>query len=258
MYVDYQRLVSYTIFTLFFARREFAPKAIINNFNIQDYLETHYFNALAHLAGRIHDAGNLEDTTVIGWESMNDPWIGLVGSTDLSKIMPAQNGRTTCPSPFQCMLGGEGAPIRAMFYGPLQIWRGTKTVNPHGCKAWLSSEKFDEKYGWKRGPDWKLGDCIWAQHGVWDPVKRELLRPDYFHRDREGVEMNEKRWTSDHFMPHITRFTETIRNIHKNAIIFVQPPPLFQPPDLKLKNIPRYVYTPHWYDGLTLTEKRWS
>ncbi len=48
------------MFTLFFAGREYAPKAIINGVNIQDFLEGHYLNALRHLAQRIHDARNLE------------------------------------------------------------------------------------------------------------------------------------------------------------------------------------------------------
>jgi hypothetical protein len=133
-----------------------------------------------------------------------------------------------------------------------------KKVDLRGSKAWLSSGEFDEKYGWERRPGWKLGECVWAQYGVWDTGKRELLWPDYFHWNREGVEMDEKMWTKHHFVPHVKRFTEMIRNIHKKAIIFIQPPPLFRPPDLGYEKISRCVYMPHWYDGFTLTEKRWS
>ena len=84
--VDYHRLVSYTMFTLFFAGLEYAPKAILNGVNIQDYLQTHYLNALRYLAERIHEANDLEDTTVIGWENLNEPSIGMVGCTDLNSM----------------------------------------------------------------------------------------------------------------------------------------------------------------------------
>src|SRR5271163_2747186 len=83
---DYHRLVSYTMFTLFFAGREYAPKAIINGVNIQDYLQDHFLGAIRYLAQRVHDAGDLEDSTVIGWESMNEPSVGLVGYTDLNIV----------------------------------------------------------------------------------------------------------------------------------------------------------------------------
>ncbi|EER44564.1 glycosyl hydrolase [Histoplasma capsulatum H143] len=69
---NYSRLVCQTIFTLFWAGKDFAPKAIIDGKNIQDYLQSHYINACKHLATRIHEAGDLEDEVVIGWENMNE------------------------------------------------------------------------------------------------------------------------------------------------------------------------------------------
>lgn len=245
------------MFTLFFAGREFAPKAIINDVNIQDYLESHYFDALAYLARKIHDAGGIEDTVLLGWETINDPSLGLVGCKDLSKIMQAhQHRKTTCPSPFQCMLGGQGEPTYVTFCKSSQIARGKRWVDPGGLKAWLSSD-YDEKYHWKRDPGWKLDKCLWAQHGVWNPETRELVRRDYFRWDRKGTEMNEKMWTKRYFMSHIERFTQTIRDIHPNAIIFIQPPPLFEPPVVEHGKLWRLVYSPHFYDGLTLNKKRW-
>lgn len=38
---NYTRLVSQTMFTLFYGGRDFAPKAIIDGINIQDYLQGH-------------------------------------------------------------------------------------------------------------------------------------------------------------------------------------------------------------------------
>ena len=83
------------MFTLFFAGGEYAPKAIINGINIQDFLEKHYLDALRYLAQKIHDADDLEDVTVMGWENINEPSIGMVGYTNLDIVMPTQQLRKT-------------------------------------------------------------------------------------------------------------------------------------------------------------------
>jgi hypothetical protein len=262
MHLDYHRLVSYTMFTLFFAGREYAPKAIINGINIQDYLENHYLNALRYLAQRIHDANNLEDTTVIGWENINEPSIGLVGYTDLNIIMPTQQLRkTTCPSAFQCMLLGQGIPANINVYEWTQFGpgkTGTKVIDPKGVKAWLSSDHYDKKYGWQRHSEWKLGECIWALHGIWDPTTKKLLRSDYFLRNHDAALVDNDSWLRDHFMMHFKRYSATIRSVHKNAIVFLQPPVMFIPPILHpSERDKRLVFSPHYYDGLTLMLKKW-
>lgn len=250
------------MFTLFFAGREYAPKAVINGVNIQDYLEDHYHGALSYLAQRIHDAGNLEGSTVIGWENINEPSIGLVGYTDLNIVMSTQQLRkTTCPSGFQCMLLGEGIPTKVEVYDWTQIgpWKqGAKIVDPKGVKAWLLTDEFDKKYGWQRDPGWKLGECLWAQHGVWDVRTRRLLRPDYFLFNQDGKRVDNDVWLKDHFMAHFKRYKEAIRPIHKNAIMFLQPPVMFIPPVLHPTELDdRLVFSPHYYDGLTLMLKKW-
>jgi hypothetical protein len=259
---DYHRLVSYTMFTLFFAGKEYAPKAIINDMNIQDFLESHYLNALRYLAQRIHAAGDLEDTTVIGWENMNEPSTGLVGYTDLNVVMATQQLRkTTCPSAFQCMLLGEGFATKVDVYDWTQIGprkTGNRVVDPQGVKAWVLSDDYDKKYRWRRHPDWKLGQCLWAQHGVWDPRSRTLLQPQYFLRHSQVKRADNDSWLKFHFMPHFKRYLEAVRSIHSNAILFLQPPVMFIPPVLEPKDrYERLVFSPHYYDGLTLLLKQW-
>src|SRR5690606_9891115 len=87
---NYTRLACMTIFTMFFGGRHFALKCIINGKNIQVFLQDHYIAAIKHLAQRIHEAGDLEDSTVIGWESFNEPNRGLIGYHKLSQIPSEQ------------------------------------------------------------------------------------------------------------------------------------------------------------------------
>src|SRR5262245_17620182 len=64
---NYFRLAAATIFTMFFGGRDFAPKCVIDGKNIQDYLQDHFINACAHLARRVHEAGDIENDVIIGW-----------------------------------------------------------------------------------------------------------------------------------------------------------------------------------------------
>lgn len=59
---NYGRLAVQTVFTLFFAGRDFAPKCIIDGVNIQEYLQSHYIEAMGVLADRIREADDLLST----------------------------------------------------------------------------------------------------------------------------------------------------------------------------------------------------
>lgn len=181
---NYYRLAAATMFTLFFAGRDFAPKAIINGVNIQDYLQSHFINACGHLAQRIHEAGDIEDDVVFGWETINEPNRGMIGNDDIS-VIPKEQAlkKGTCPTIWQTMLTGSARAVEVDTWdmgglGPYKV--GRSLIDPHGEVAWLPEGYDDSRYGWKRDPGWKLGLCLWAQHGVWDPETFELLRKDYF------------------------------------------------------------------------------
>jgi hypothetical protein len=248
------------MFTLFFAGRDFAPKAMINGMNIQDYLQGCFIAAIKHLAKRIHAAGGLEDTTVIGWETFNEPHYGFVGNVKLSKLMPTQQIKVgTVPTAFQAIKLGSGVAEQVDFYyfsslGPKK--KGKQLVDPGGLKVWAPPG--DSKYGWKRSPDWKLGECLWAQHGVWDSETTELLRSDYFANTPDGDVINDEIWMQRYFLPHVKEYIGAIRDSHKEALLLLQPPVWFIPPKINPGDFGgRLVYSPHFYDGLTLMQKKW-
>jgi hypothetical protein len=272
---NYQRLAAATLFTLFFAGKTFAPKCIIDQVNIQDYLQSHFFNAVAQLALLIRQHG-LEDEVVLGYDTMNEPGQGYLGFPDLDKLDDSDTSfkMGLMPTPFQGMLLGSGIPCKVAHYD--FIWSGPKKtgdilVDPstgggggggdaNTVSAWLTQEELDDScmtFGWKRGASWEKAGCIWELHGLWDKTTATLLSPHYFATDPTSEKPTH--FAHDYWLPYLTSYIQTIRAVHNNAIIFVQPPILDKPPKLPTDDplFDRLVYTPHWYDGLTLVKKKW-
>ena len=264
---NYNRLACQTMMTLFFAGRDFAPKCVIDGKNIQDWLQEHFIAACKHIALRIHEAGDLEQDVVIGHETMNEPNRGFVGYPDLTTIPEfVKLRKVTTPTAWQAMLTGSGraVEVETWDFGSLGPYKsGTQLVDPKGEGAWLDPTTWDDsKYGWKRGESWKLGECIWAQHGVWSPSSDELLLPQYFLKHPgTGETLDEEYWTNNYFMDYYRAHKAAIRSVWPESIIFMQPSPFEIPPRIKGteegedKNI---VFASHFYDGITLITKKWN
>lgn len=262
---NYQRLACQTIVTLFFGGREFAPKAIIDGMNIQDYLQGHFIDAVKHLALRIKEAGDLENDVVIGWESMNEPNRGYIGWQDLSVWPADQNLRKAAsPTAWQAFLTGSGRAVEEEVYdfgglGPYKS--GTELVDPKGVSAWLAADYDDSRYGWKRDPGWKLGECLWAQHGIWDPSTDTLLKKDYFLKvPSSGTVITHDYYTNHFFMDHYRAYSKAIRSVFPDTIMFCQSSPFEVPPAIKgtEDDDPNMVFASHFYDGITLITKKWN
>ncbi|KAI5196351.1 hypothetical protein E4T39_07845 [Aureobasidium subglaciale] len=262
---NYQRLACQTILTLFFAGKEFAPKAVLDGINIQDYLQGHFLGAMKILAQRIKEAGDLESDVVIGWESMNEPNKGYIGWEDLSKWPADQNlKKGPTPTAFQSMLTGLGRAVEQDTFefgnfGPYKS--GSELIDPKGEIAWLPADYDDSRYGWKRDPGWKLGECLWAQHGVWDPKNDKLLKNDYFLRvPVSGEKITHEYYTNNFWLNHYRAYRDTIRAIFPNTIMFCQSSPFEVPPSIKgtKDDDPQMVFAPHFYDGITLITKKWN
>jgi hypothetical protein len=268
---NYTRLAVQTISTLFFAGRDFAPKCIIDGKNIQDYLQGHFVDACKHLAQRIHEAGDLHGEVVIGYETMNEPNKGYVGHPDLNAVPTDQKLRkSTSPTALQSFLTGSGRAVEVEVwnFGSLGPYKsGSQLVDPKGVSAWLDSDWADKKYGWERGSDWKLGTCIWAQHGIWDPKSGELLLPKYFTklpqstRDDKEAEIDQEYWTNNHFMHFYRLYRDAVREVWQDSFLLIQPSPFEIPPNIAGtpdgddKNM---IFASHFYDGITLIMKKWN
>lgn len=262
---NYTRMACQVLFTLFFGGKDFAPKCIIDGKNIQDYLQGHFIDACAHLAQRIQEAGDLVNDVVIGWESINEPNRGIIGWSDVS-VIPAEQQlhKGTSPTAWQAMLTGSGraCEIDTWEIGGMGPHKSGKVlVDPQGTSAWLDADYDESRYNFRRDPNWKLGECIWAQHGVWDTTNDTLLKKDYFQKNpRTGEVINYEKFTNSYFMDYYRNFRDAIRSKHRDAILFCQPPVLEIPPSIKgtADDDPNMVYAPHFYDGITLMTKKWN
>ncbi|KAJ3035874.1 hypothetical protein HDV00_003347 [Rhizophlyctis rosea] len=240
---NYHKLACATMFTLFFAGDIFAPNLKVGDIGIQTYLQSHYINAFAHLARKIVATPGLADSTVLGYDTMNEPSAGWIGLKDLSQLDPRQELKQSLTlTPFQCLLLGNGTPCTVENYkfgsmGPTRV--GVEVVDPAGHRAWLGDTQ-----------------CIWASHGVWDPANNKLLKKDYFFSHPSTSTAID--FTKDCWIPFIQSFTTSLRSAHPTAIIFVEPT-VSEHPTSSITDIgDRIVYAPHWYDGLTLIRKHFQ
>jgi hypothetical protein len=164
---NYYRAFNHTVWTLFFAGKEYAPNCIIDGVNIQDWLQDHFVNAVGVLAEHIDKAGGLYDECILGWDSINEPGEGLIGIKDIS-VVPKDQAVTLgpVPTPFENMKLAMGQAVTVPYYiftsmGPKKT--STITLDPKGVKLWLTDEADKErgggKWGWERGESWKMGTC---------------------------------------------------------------------------------------------------
>lgn len=230
------KLASATMFTLFFGGDDFAPLLRVDGEGIQDFLQRHYMEAIKQVAKRLRSFPH-----VIGYDVMNEPSAGYIGWADLNDL-----GRAirlgACPTPYQSMLLGAGHPQEVDVFGVrlLGLRRiGSQMINRGGEQAWLQG----------------FGD-IWRKHGVWDKGPDEkpcLLRPDYFGLiDGRMVD-----FTQDYYRPFANRFAREIRSVHPRALVFIESEPGHKPPFLSPAEAEGVVWAPHWYDGFTLTLKKY-
>lgn len=231
------KLAAATMFTLFFAGNDFAPKTRIDDEPVQDFLQRHYIQSTQKLAERLVGLDQ-----VLGYDTLNEPEAGYIGWKDLD--LP---GGTIllgeCPSPYQSMLLGEGIPqeVGVWEMKTLSIKRvGTHLINAEKQRAW------QDGYG-----------CIWREHGVWEldaEGQPRLLCPDYFARVNGRVVS----FANDYYPPFAEKFTAAIRTVDPRAMIFTEGESGGWLPVWKPETRQNLVYAPHWYDGFVLVKKSYT
>ncbi len=228
---NYYRYACFTMFTLFFGGREFAPQLQVDGQNIQDYLQGQYCAAYAALAARLRDLPNL-----LGFGSMNEPSAGLLGLPDLRSNDHTLFKLGVMPTPAQAIFLANGFAQDCLDFGKPLVDRlpgQTKParIDPQGATVWR-----DDK------------DDIWRAHGIWDvdsAGQPRVLRPGHFARAN---------FLDDFLKPFAERFASAIHAEMPQAQIFIEAEPMGPPPSYD--NMDKLVYAPHFYDGVTLFTRR--
>ncbi|MFX1353512.1 MAG: cellulase family glycosylhydrolase [Promethearchaeota archaeon] len=233
------RFANGTMWTLFFGGKDFAPSCVIDGLNAQEYLQEHYFNAIKQVALRVKD-----NSSVIGFDSLNEPeqgWIEKridgIGAEKQSEEL----GYTF--TPFDAMLTGAGY---------------TRTIGFKEIKRLGVRETRKDALNTKKVSCWIEGvDDIWRREGIWglnengEPV---ILKNYYFViKDNRNVNFYQ-----DYLSPFIFKYTEIIREVIPNCIIFFESHPIrmLKGEGLKFSVPKNVVHAGHWYDGVTLILKR--
>lgn len=262
---NYYKLANQVAFTLFFAGSDFAPNAIINGKSIEDYLQCHLLGAMLYFYRRIKEETNLFNSSVFAVETLNEPNPGLIGIPDITVLPEAQHlKKGATPTALQAMILGSGKPCTVDVYkfqslGSKKI--GTELIDPKNTKAWVEDDRYDKKYGFKRDPGWKLGRCIWAQNGVWDDETNEVLHSTYFaFAPDDGQPLDETVFLDKYWSRYWNKFYFAMREFDKDIFLLCQPPTMAIPPNIKDSAFidSKVIYSPHFYDGLTLVQKHWS
>ena len=249
---NYGKLASATMFTLFWAGRDLAPKTTSKGVSLQTVLQDSYIAAFARLAKALQGVPNL-----LGYGVMNEPSSGFIGVEDLTAKAHSLLLRGPSPSVLQAMGLGAGLTQR------VEVWE----------LGWTGPRlKRLDDLNRRRRSSWDAGTLpIWQENGVWEIEHGEpkLLRPQHFSHVR-GRKIHFYR---DYYLPFARRYAAAIREHQAPSIFFVEGVPA--DPELywsdsessqavssqaaSSKTTPSpipIVHAPHWYDVATLITKR--
>eukprot|EP00298_Acanthocystis_sp_HF-20_P014582 c20828_g1_i2.p1 GENE.c20828_g1_i2~~c20828_g1_i2.p1 ORF type:complete len:707 (-),score=235.75 c20828_g1_i2:6-2126(-) len=219
-----------TMFTLFYGGNHFASNCKVNDINIQDYLQSHYINAMTTLMEKVSDI-----PSIIGIGVMNEPLPGFIGWPRLDDLWKGSNlKRGAMPTPFESMKLSSGFTCNIKTYSKI----GTRNLSVEINKKKVSA--------WKEGYS-----CVWKSQGIWDIDQKTgnpiLKNPLYFANADFG---------KDFYLPFVKKFQESIRRVFPKAVMFIELPPdqlnIADFPMIDRNEFPNCVNASHWYDGFTL------
>ncbi len=224
-----------TLYTLFFAGNDFAPDCQVEGVPVQEYLQEHYINAMRQVVSKLKELPN-----VIGYDTLNEPAAGYIGFADLTQnFAEIQIGPS--PTPWQNFQAASGFPCQINVM--TRQLAGTRKVdeeilNPNRVSLFKADTQ-----------------CPWRQAGVWqvnEVGQPQLLKPDYFTRvNGRAVDFNR-----DYFKPFVAKFTQAVRAIDPDSLIFLETVPNTHSPEYAEGELSNTVYAAHWYDDMVLVLKR--
>jgi Glycoside hydrolase family 5 C-terminal domain/Cellulase (glycosyl hydrolase family 5) len=233
---NYSKLATATMFTLFFGGNDFAPQAKVDSVSAQDYLQTHYINAIKQVALKLKGLPN-----VIGFDTFNEPSTGYIGVTRLDSLGLLKNGLQ--PTHFDGMVAGAGNTVEVGRYkfeltGPKELEKVKLNLNK--ISVWKNPAQ-----------------DIWQQAGVWGyevEKKPVVLKNDYF-KIRNGHRVD---FSEDYFKPFALKYQEAIHSIDSSWVIFTEAALLKELPKFTSNESKKMVNAEHWYDAATLLTKEYS
>jgi len=263
---NYGRLVTATMFTLFFAGDTFAPgimveekgqqkkKKTVNDINdtenveeesIQCFLQRHYLAYLDVVARTLKDKVN-----VLGFNSMNEPSPGFIGMKDLRKpLFPAPLGHLM--SAFDGMRLGSGESLRRPYFSSIFMYVRHVKINEKNESIW-------------KHPNLD----IWKKVGVYEidqkTQKRILKRPHHFSLPKQAKNKKDSFFMEEYMVPFYKNIEKVVRRHNERFVIFAESPPDLS--DFKVEKAPEYLsfhseiyaWAPHWYDLFVLNKKVYS
>ncbi len=220
-----------TMFTLFFGGKTFTPEFYVDGKNVQDFLQDNYIDAISVCAEKLKRHHH-----VIGFDIMNEPYLGYIGHQDLTKYEGIFRLGAS-PLPLQGFALAEGVAQEIdIFEKKLLGIKKTHRVSydPKGFSALMD------------------GNCIWRKHHVWDYNEAgtpRLLQKNYFQTDRPNEEF---------YVPFIEKVCKKLSGIDPNKIGFIEHVIGFAIP--KIANTSYKVgFSGHWYDAFVISMRKvWS
>ncbi|MHA1804456.1 MAG: cellulase family glycosylhydrolase [Promethearchaeota archaeon] len=238
------RFANATMWTLFFGGKDFAPSCTINGQNIQEYMQSHFFNSVKQIALRVKDI-----PAIIGFETLNEPkqgwierWVDGRDKENYAELL----GHVITPIDAMALAAGIPREVGYQEIKGLGIKQTRKEIlNKYKISCWLEG-----------------AEDIWRKEGVWDindenqPI---IIKNDHF------CIINGKKvdFYKLYLSPFINSYAKMIHEIMPHAIIFFEGPELDAMKGIKRNFILSreqgpFVHAPHWYDtASTVTKRAW-
>ncbi|OQR87050.1 glycosyl hydrolase [Achlya hypogyna] len=236
---NYFKFACATMFSLFWAGSQVAPGVLVRGQPVQDFLQSHYTNAILEVAKVLADLDH-----VIGFGTMNEPSPGFIGVENLAQhFLDTELKLGLAPTPFQGMCLASG------FDQAVEVWSTGVMQYVFNQPDKIQHERCGGKRAWQKGVS-----CVWERVGVYS-VDAASRRP-VLHRPAHFATLN---FGTDCYVPFATAYAAAVREIMPHAVLFVELPPLeFLRTPFPPVAIPRSVNATHWYDPITLFLRSWK